>query len=214
MKSETSVNVRSVRVRSLVVLPLLAVVGVGISGCDSKVGTAAVVNDQRISEKQLNDYLTPNAQAIPGSQGVAATPARLFVLKVLVRNDVFRKLLDVTGGQPTAAQMTAAKAQLFASGGTEQDLTKQIVQTGLQAKFTQDYLADQTLLTFFQQRISSQPQLDAALKKANLNVSINPRYGGWDATSLSVSDLSKKQLPDAVTLSNALPGDVQQPAAQ
>ena len=50
-------KVRSVKVRALLLLPVIAVAGIGLTACDSKAGTAAVVNGTKISESRLNDYL-------------------------------------------------------------------------------------------------------------------------------------------------------------
>jgi hypothetical protein len=201
------VKLRAAKVRSLAVLPAVAVACLAMTACETKVGTAAVIGDSRISETQVNDYLTANAQPIQGSQG-QSTPARLFVLRTLVRNAVVPRLLTVTGGSPSASDLAKARQQLLA-GTTESDLSRQLTQVGLVPKFADPYLQGQEMLTFLQSRITTQAQLDAAVKQANLHVSVSPRYGAWNPAALSVSDLGAKQLPDAVTFDRALPGDAQ-----
>lgn len=199
-------RVRTAKVRALLLLPALAAVSVGLSGCDSKAGAAAVVNGHTISETALNKYLTPNAKPIPASGGSGSTPARQFVLVALLRNKVFSRMLDVTGGQPSTSDLTKAQTTVLA-GTTESALTQNVTQSGLSASFAQQYLQELSLLTILQGRLTTQAQITDALSKAHLNVSVNPRYGQWDSTALSVTALSKKQLPDFLTIDGALPGD-------
>ena len=212
MNSEINVRVRRRSARWPAVVSLVGVAVAGLTGCESKTGAAAVIDGARISDTRVNDYLTPDAQPIPGSQG-QSTPARLFVLRVLVRNVVVPRLFDVTGGRPSAQELSRAKDQLL-QGITEQQLTNQLSQVGLATSFSRPYLEGQVMLSFLQGRIASQAQLDAAVQKADLKVSISPRYGAWNPAALSVSDLSAKQLPSAVTFDGKLPGDVQAPPSQ
>lgn len=198
-------KVRSIKARAVIALPVVAVAVLGLSACDTKVGAAAVVNGQRVSEQTLNKYLTPNAQPIPGSTG-GSTPARQFVLTALVRIQVFQRLLDVTGGQPSNTDLAAAKATLL-QGGSEQELTQSVAKTGLDASFAQAYLRQLELLAVLQTRFKSNSDVAAAEQKADLHVSISPRYGTWDATALSLVGLSKKQLAPLLTLDGPLPGD-------
>ncbi|MCW2540847.1 MAG: hypothetical protein JWN95_2572 [Frankiales bacterium] len=193
------------RKSALFVLPAVAAAVIGLTGCDSKTGTAAVVNGSKISESSLTDYLGPNVKPIPDSQG-GSTPARLFVLQVLVRNAVLPRVLDATGGPATPAQLSTARDQLL-EGGSLGQLQSQLTGLGLQAKFAEQYLDQQEMIGIVQTRVASQEQLDAALKKAALSVSISPRYGSWDGAALTVKDLGKQDLPDAVSLSTTLPGD-------
>jgi hypothetical protein len=195
-----------VRIRSLALLPVLALLCLAVAGCDSKAGSAAVVEGRKISETQLNGYLTPSAKPIPANQG-NAVPARLFVLRTLIRNVAFTKLLEAAGVEPTAQQLAAAKANAL-QGGSEKDLTDQLAQLGLATKFGPEYLHTLELLTLIQSRFNSQAEFDAALKKANVAVSVNRRYGSWNGTALTVSDLGSAQLPPNVRPDTTLPADV------
>jgi hypothetical protein len=186
-------------------LPIAAVAAFGLSACDTKVGTAAVVNGSKISEVRLNDYLTPSAKPISASDG-SSVPARQFVLSSLIRDKVFVRLLDVTGGQPKPADLTKAETTVL-QGTTTQELNRNIVGTGLDASFTPSYLHQLELLSVLSGRITSDAQLNAAMAKAKLDVSVSPRYGTWNPTALTLAQLSKKQVAGIVTLDGALPGD-------
>ena len=122
-------KIRSAKLRPLAVLPVLMLGCLGLVGCDSKAGTAAVVDGHRITEKELSRYVPANAQPIPAGDGSTSTPAKNFVLQYLVRNQVFPLLLAAAGTPVTEAQLQAGKAEAL-GGTTEADLTEQITQAG------------------------------------------------------------------------------------
>jgi hypothetical protein len=206
------VKIRSGRPRLLALLPVLVLSCLGLVGCDSKAGTAAVVDGHRITEKELSRYVPANAQPIPG-QGGTSTPAKNFVLQFLVRNEVFPLLLAASGSPVTEAQLAAGKAQAL-EGTTERELTQQIVASGLSERFEPVVLRNRQLIAVLQAKLTTDKQINDALAKIKDKVSINPRYGSWDLGSLSVKDLGKKQLPSVLTFDQTLPGDVTQPTQQ
>jgi hypothetical protein len=198
------VKVRSLRVRTLVMLPVLAVAGIGLTACDSKAGSAAVVNGSKISETTVNNYLTANAQAVTSSDG-SSTPARQFVLTVITRNAVFKRLLAAAGGAPSDQDLAKAKATALTV--SDDELAANVTKSGFSANFTNEYILQVELQQIAGTRFSSAAALSSAITKSNLNVTISPRYGAWDASTLSVVSLGKKQLPNMLTLENPLPGD-------
>lgn len=198
-------KVRSTKVRALVVLPVVAAATLGLSACDTKVGAAAVVNGNRVSEQTLNKYLTPKSQPIPSSNG-ASTPPRQFVLSTLVQIEAYKRVLAAIGGQPSDSDLAKAKDVLL-QGGSEDQLRQNVTSLGLAPSFTDAFLRSQELLSMLRQRLSSAAAAAAAVKKADLHVSINPRYGTWNDQSLSLVGLSKKQFAPLLTLDGPLPGD-------
>jgi hypothetical protein len=207
-----NVKIRSPRARSLAVLPVLALSCLSLVACDSKAGTAAVVDGHRITEKELSRYVPGNAQPIPAGQG-ASTPAKNFVLQFLVRNEVFPMLLAAAGSPVTEAQLEATKAAAL-EGTTERELTQQIVASGLSDRFEPVVLRNRQLLAVLRSKLTTDKQINDALAKVKDKVSISPRYGSWDPTSLSVTNLGKKQLPSVLSFDQTLPGDVKQPTQQ
>jgi hypothetical protein len=184
---------------------------IGLTACDSKTGTAAVVNGEKISESSVSDYLTANARPVPVDQNGQTIAPRHFVLQVLVTVEVMRKLLDETGGQPSADQLSSAQ-DIAAGGASEADLRKQIVDLGLKADFVDQYLLGRELQVVYQSRGPEQDKTNELL--SGLAVSVNPRYGSWNAKSGTVEDLGRAQLPDAVNLAGPLPGDASSAPAQ
>jgi hypothetical protein len=198
---------KTVKVRSLVVLPVVALVAVGLAGCDSKAGAAAVINGHKITETQLADYLTPQVKPIPLSTG--DVPARTFVLRTLIGNEVVPAFLTQIGAQVTDAELNKAKAALL-QGSSEDAVVKQVTGIGLSAKFVPVYLRGNELSYILQRRFSSQQQYDDALKKFHPSVTVNRRYGTWDAQTLSMSDFSRSQLPGFISYDGTFPNDQKQ----
>jgi len=199
----------------LAALAALAIAGLGLTGCDSKAGTAAVVNGTRISETQLSDYLAPNAQPITATNGDGSSfsvPARVFVLQYLIRNQVFPLLLARTGSPVNEDELRADRAA--AIGGDEATLQKQIAAVGLRPRFEEVLLRDRELTDLVGKKLTTQQQITDAVAKIKDVVTINPRFGSWDNASLTIVDLSKKQLPSMLSFDGTLPGDVKAPAGQ
>jgi len=207
------VKIRTGKLRSLAVLPVLALSCLGLVACDSKAGTAAVVDGHRITEKELSRYVPASAQPIPTGDGSTSTPAKNFVLQYLVRNRVFPMLLAATGTSMSEADLEKGKAEAL-GGGTEADLTRQITQAGLSARFEPVLLRNRELLNVVRAKLTTDKQVADALAKVKDKVSISPRYGSWDLNSLSVLNLGKKQLPSVLSFDQTLPGDVKLPTQQ
>jgi hypothetical protein len=195
----------STRFKSFVLLPVAAAAVLSTSGCDTKAGTAAVVNGHKISESDLNSYLTLNAKKI--GDPTTGTPPRTFVLKTLILDEILPSLLAQTkGGAVTDDELRSASADAL-QGGTEADLTDIVTKQGLTAKFEPLYLRFLKYGVVLNTRVSSEAEFNDALKAANVAVSVNPRYGSWDPSTLSLKELSAADLPANVKLSGQLPGD-------
>ena len=206
-------KIRSGKLRSLAVLPVLMLSCLGLVACDSKAGTAAMVDGHRITEKELSRYVSASAKPIPTGDGSGSTPARSFVLQYLIRNELLPKLLAATGTPVTEAQLQAGKAEAL-GGGTEAELTRQITQAGLSARFEPVLLRNRELLNVVRAKLTTEKQVTDALAKVKDKVSLNPRYGSWDDKSLTVVNLGKKQLPSVLSFDKALPGDAKLPSQQ
>lgn len=197
----------SKRRTSLVVVPLALTAALSLSGCDTKVGTAAVVNGHKISESTLNSYLTDSTQLI--GDPTSGTPPRNFVLNLLVFNELAPEILSHTTGGPVKDKDMQEATLPALQGGTEDDLRQLIAQVGLKQSFEPVYLDYLRYRTVLRTRISTAEELDAAIKSSRIAVSINPRYGAWDPENRAVRQLASSQLPSNVKLGIALPGDPQ-----
>lgn len=197
----------SKRRTSLVVVPLALMAALSLSGCDTKVGTAAVVNGHKISESTLNSYLTDSTQLI--GDPASGTPPRNFVLNLLVFNELAPEILSHTPGGPVKDKELQEATLPALQGGTEDDLRQLIQQVGLKQSFEPVYLNYLRYRTVLRTRISTAAELDDAIKASHIAVSVNPRYGTWDTENRAVRQLASSQLPSNVKLGITLPGDPQ-----
>jgi hypothetical protein len=177
-----------------------ALCAVGLAGCRTNVGTAASVGTMRISESDVNRYVTtagpaPSVVSQARTQGQDVAP-KSEVLQYLIQDEVFRKALAAHGGVPNAgalaASQNAAAKLLFQTQLTGSALTKALAQgltrSGIRASFAQRYLTVQTLeyTLITRQQLSQFAQLAALVNKAGARVSVSSRYGKWDRASLQL----------------------------
>ena len=172
----------------------------GLAGCRTNVGSAASVGAVRISETEVNRFVTMkgadaslSAQARKQGQDVAPKSQ---VLTYLIQEQLFRKALTANGGVPSkgtlARSQNAAVALLFQTQLTGKALTKALAQgltrSGIRSSFAQRYLTVETLeyTLIKRKQLTELPQLAALLRKVGTRVSVSPRYGKWQPTQLQV----------------------------
>jgi len=194
---------RGVKIRVLTVAVACTLAAVTLTGCQTKVGAAAVVDGHKISESDLNSYLTPKAQPIQVSQSGSIAP-RTFVLETLVENQLLRALLQ-RQGQPTDASTLAAAHDKALGGATDADYDQQADAAGLSRKFTPIYVQKLELAYLADGAFKSNTAAESAAA-AKVPVTLNPRYGTWDPKN-GITDLAKNQLPSFLHFSSNLPGD-------
>lgn len=198
------------KIRFLTVAAACALAATTLAGCQTKVGTAAIVNGQKISESDLNSYLTPNAQPIQVSD-TGSVSARTFVLETLVDSQLIKDALQRKDpaklGNDGGLNNALAAARDSALQGVSNDaIDKQADASGLKRKFTDAYVTNIELKYLVSQEFAND---QAGLQKAidGLKVTVNPRYGSWDAKNFALSDLSKSQLPSFLNFDASFPGD-------
>jgi hypothetical protein len=193
------------KVRALLVLPAIVVAGVGLSACgDSKVGSAAVVNGDKISESDLSSYISRNASPIANSDGTSTNPSDL-VLTELIQNKIITDLWEQNGGVPSQADLNKVESQAL-QGQSHSDALTSITNAGLEPKYLDLALNTVEMNVLLTQKYS-QAQLTSLLAKTPQNISVSARYGSWDHTNLVLAPLSKSQLPSGVTIDATLPGE-------
>jgi hypothetical protein len=203
------VNRRRALFRALGSVPVAIIAMLALAGCEVHAGAAATVDGSTISERTLSSYLNPTIPALTDSAG-NSTAARTFVLQALLQEKVLEALFNhAAGGPPTAAQLAAAKASLLSqSQTTEAAVLKQVTSLGLPAKLEPHLLHTEALAVLLPQRLGSQAEQEAAVKKFGGQVSVSPRYGQWNPATLTLTEFGKNQVPSVVTYTAPLPGDV------
>jgi hypothetical protein len=191
-----------VRVRALTAVAASVLAVTGLSACRSNIGTAAVVAGHRISETDVRKYLAPAgppaaAVAQAAQSGVTITPKSL-ALTILVQARVFEMTLAATsGGVPSAAALRAAHTAA-AQALTGQSMTgtqfdtlvgSTLADEGLQPSILTTYLhaLDLEYALIVRTSATQVSDLGNAVTKQHIVVSINPAYGTWDITKVTVS---------------------------
>ena len=202
------------RLRPLLAAGLALTCLSGLAACRTNVGAAAVVDGHRISESDVTKYLTPNAQTIPlvdsnGTPTGQTVAARTWVLRSLVRQRLLTDILSrAKSGAPNEAAITTAVNGL-ADAATLQRFAKEYVTRGYRPAFSALVLREDALEQIASTQLQADPSLEPIVTQLSAKVSVNPRFGTWDAKS---SDITGTTL--AVPSYLTLKPDYVQPAVE
>jgi hypothetical protein len=174
-----------VKVRTLgaVLAAVLAVAG--LAGCQTNVGTAAVVDGHRITDSDVSQYLTPKAQPVSGQSG--SISPRTFVLSELINERLGFKLLQAI---PSVSSVTSeqldAKLQQDLAGKSVKSAAESLGLHGYTNDFYQIVLRVRELASV----VSSQQQKGVDLQKVfnelHFPVTVSPRYGTWNSKNFTL----------------------------
>lgn len=197
----------------------------GLAGCRTNVGVAARVGGERITESDVNGYVTPTGvpASVAAQQKAASQTApspRSQALQYLIQEKIFKQTLAYVGVRPTAGELAAAHdpaAQLLLSqvqltgAALDNALRKQVPNAGLRPKFVATFLRVQELeyILIQKRQLKQLSELLALVKKAKITVSVSQRYGTWSPSSLSLD--GKPVIPSYLSV-QPLPGAQPQPA--
>ncbi|MCW2526765.1 MAG: hypothetical protein JWM76_1625 [Pseudonocardiales bacterium] len=195
VKQGRTCTVKVVRTRLLVLL-VTAFAVLGLAGCQTKTGAAAIVGGSRVTEKDVSDYLV--------TDGSDPARAKLFVVSFLVKEKLYSKYLDEHGGIPSAAALDAthddAVAKLLSQDlgtGAAADalIDKALIAAGVKASLRPAVLraAEYEYATLFANQTLSADQFFAKIGAAGIKVSISPRYGSWDP---KLQDVAAVKVPN------------------
>ena len=197
------------RIRWLAAAVLCALGAFTLAGCDSKIGTAAVVNGSKISESDVSRYLDPAAED--------ASQARDLALAYQIRAKLFTVALQKKNALPSDAELakqhdTAISlllGQQVSGAQADQQLQATMAQHGLKPSFAGPLTHAFELELAYAKATNAQQETTVVtdLAKQHIPVSVNPRYGSWDTANFAFTGLGSKQLPSVVTLGTPLPGD-------
>jgi len=197
-----------VRRRFLITAVAASLAVAGLAGCRTNVGVAARVEGQRITESDVNSYLAPGGvdkkvADEANAQGNQIPAPRSQVLQVLIQEQVFRRVLAQQGIRPTATDLAKVHDEAAAAvlqtelRGTALDaaLDERLPAFGIKKSFRPVLLRTQELEFLFVKNAGGKAQ--SQLTKADVSVSVSPRYGAWDPKSLTLGN--DPVLPSFVT---------------
>lgn len=194
-----------------VFVAIVAVFALTLTGC-SQMDDAASVGDTQISLDQLQtqvDSILAERAKVDTSQmqlqdGEELTRSQL---SFLISNVIIEAIADDAGIEISKSDLDAYKIEIYQNIGGEEMLPSVLVNAaiapeGLDAALRRDLIL-QKLTTAASEAGSDDAAVNSLIQKlfndkANeLKISINPRYGVWDAETLSIVD--KEPAGGAVT---------------
>lgn len=187
----------------------------GLTACKTNIGTAAYVGGHRITETDVNDYLTPT-----GAKNTAQTVSpRALVLEYLIEQKVFEDTLKSLGPLPNegvlASYHDAVASVLLQTSLTGEQLdaaiNKGLPNSGVRGSFTSVYLRTSELeyAIIKKKKLTKPSELAALVHAAGVKVSVSPRYGTWHAATLSLD--GKPPVPSYLSVA---PGQQAQPGTK
>jgi SurA-like protein len=204
-----------VRRRFLITALAASLAVAGLAGCRTNVGVAARVDGHRITESDVNAYLAPGGVdkqvvADATAQGSQVPAPRSQVLQVLIQEQLFRKVLKLRGIRPSAADLAKVHDESAAAvlrtelrgAALDAALDKRLPAFGIKKSFRPLLLRTQALEYLFVKAAGDKAQ--AELTKADVSVSVSPRYGAWDPKTLQLGN--DPVLPSFVTAQTAAAG--------
>ncbi len=180
----------------------------GLSACETKAGAAAVVDGNRINQSDVNKYVDP-AFTLPTPSGTsqAQEPPRIIVLNTIIEDRLMTALLKSKNAMPSDAELHALHDEAFAvqlniqQTGTQADdaLRGALDHSGLRPGFADVFVRGLELKQAVIDKIQARQQSDIAdaVKKLDIPVSVNGRYGSWSAKDASLVDYAP---PDFIKL--------------
>ena len=186
--------------RSVCVLVVALCAVAGLSACTTKVGSAAVVGGQRISER---DVARETLTTAPNS-----STARSVVLEYLVKQKLFEQVDARVGVSLSDVELSAIQTQalrallnatLPAGPAGVNELATLLARQGISRSFAKVFLRSLELEYASNAKLNatSLTDLQAKVRALNIPVSVAPRYGSWDPT---VQDLQAPKKPSFLKL--------------
>jgi DNA primase large subunit len=189
----------------------LAIAALVLTGC-SQANSAASVGETKIKLSELQtqiDAILEERKTVDTSQmqletGDALTRSQL---SYMISNLIIEELAKSEKIQVSTSDLEAYKAEIFANIGGEANLPNILVNASIPASGLEQVLRRDLVLRKLSERETAAGADSASVNEkiqslvtemANkLKVTVNPRYGTWDATTLTI--VAAEPAGDAVT---------------
>jgi hypothetical protein len=186
----------------------------GLTACQTHTGAAAFVGSTRISESEVNRYISPNAMATaqtdPTSGQVTTQNPKNQALGLIIAEKLFVAALKTApGGYPSPGDLDSARTAVIGElAANEAQLTQELTAQGFTGVYETLLITVNAEYTILETRLSddtNHSKLVAAINKLNIAIKVNPRYGTWDTASLGLSDAPV--IPSFLTLEGTSAAD-------
>jgi len=158
----------------------------GLAGCKTNVGNAAVIDGHRVSESDVNEYLTANAQPVTerdSNNQTVQISARSFVLSQLINERLgFAILREVPSVSDVTPEQIDAQLQDDLAGKSPRQVAESLGLHGFTDAFYEVVLRVQEISGVLRQQNPADVQ--KAISSVDFPVSVSPRYGKWDSKQL------------------------------
>ena len=190
---------------------VLSIAALALTGC-SQVDSAASVGDSEIAladlQSQVNLILSER-EGVDTTQmqledGEALTRSQL---SYMISNLIIAGVAQDQKVEVTKAEIDAYKVEIYTNIGGEANLPNVLVSASIPSTSLDDVLRRDLILRKISEREAATGSDDAAIneriqtlvteKATSLGITVNPRYGTWDAVTLSV--IATDPAGDAVT---------------
>lgn len=199
---------RPSRLRSAAAVAVALVAAAALSGCSSeRLGSAAVVDGDRITTDQVQEATRSYLLVVPGSESAVAQRA---ILERIILSDVIDKAARTQGVHASPGQVAAERDDLLKSVGGRKGLVRalsaQQQPTVLAPSYVDRWFKDRLLYTKIAKKLASgadPTSADVLARTSNtlsaaarsMDIEVNPRYGRWNprtgVTALVSGGLSK-----------------------
>jgi hypothetical protein len=180
-----------VRIRTIGAAAAAVLAVTGLAGCRNNIGTAAVIDGHRVTESDVNQYLTPDAQPIAEKQSDGSTvqvAPRSFVVAQLIEGQLAFKVM---GAIPSVSNVTEsqldARLQNDLAGKTVTQVAESLGLHGFTESFYKIVLRTQEISIVLRGEASKGVDVRSAFDKIKFPVSVSPRYGRWNTKTLTFS---------------------------
>lgn len=159
-------------------------------------GTAATVGDRSIPAAEIDENLASIRDSAAFQQQAQGDISGEFVLDAqtqIVTTFIRSEILDIVAeGQDIAVsdeEVTQARDELVGQLGGPEAFEDRIAEQGLSEEFVLQQLRDQQTQALLQDSIGASEDLATFIRDeiADVEIEVNPRYGQWVDTSLSVA---------------------------
>ena len=189
----------TVRFRKIGACVVALLAASGLAACRTKAGAAAVVDGHRISQSDVNKYIAAGVTPPSASPGAPQPQARaVVVLNTLIDARLMTAVLAAQGGVPSDADLRSLHDEAYSvllgaqQTGAEADaaLNSALRNQGFKASFADVFVRRIELKQAVIDKIKAQRQADinAAVAKLGVKVSVSGRYGTWSAEQGSLVD--------------------------
>lgn len=198
-----AIGARRLGVRAVAVTAALVVGVSGLTACRTNVGNAATIDGHRVSESDINGYVTDAAQPLKSSDGSQSISPKPFVIDILIQQRLYRKVLAASPtGAPSTGQLSTLRRQYLA-GATTKATVERLGAKGYTAAFNSTIVDVQVMGALLTQEQQNGVDVTGLVRKTKFPVKVNPRYGTWNAKALRFEAGTTAGLPAYLKLQSA-----------